>query len=29
FPTSRYSLVQLFPETGRYHQLRKHLAHIF
>ncbi len=29
FPTSRYSLVQLHPETGRMHQLRKHMAHIF
>jgi tRNA pseudouridine65 synthase len=28
-PTSRYSLVELTPETGRQHQLRKHLAHIF
>lgn len=28
-PTSRYSVVKLIPETGRYHQLRKHLAHIF
>ena len=27
-PTSRYALVDLFPETGRYHQLRKHMAHI-
>jgi tRNA pseudouridine65 synthase len=27
--TSRYSLVKLNPETGRMHQLRKHLAHIF
>lgn len=27
--TSRYSLVKLRPETGRQHQLRKHLAHIF
>ncbi|GGM86425.1 tRNA pseudouridine(65) synthase TruC [Dyadobacter beijingensis] len=27
-PTSRYSLVQLNPETGRMHQLRKHMAHI-
>jgi tRNA pseudouridine65 synthase len=26
--TSRYSLVELLPETGRYHQLRKHMAHI-
>ncbi len=29
FPTSRFSLVELSPETGRMHQLRKHLAHIF
>lgn len=28
-PTSRYSLVELRPETGRFHQLRKHMAHIF
>ncbi len=28
-PSSRYSLVKLLPETGRHHQLRKHLAHIF
>lgn len=28
-PTSRYSLVLLKPETGRIHQLRKHMAHIF
>ena len=27
-PTSRYSLVQLEPKTGRMHQLRKHMAHI-
>ena len=27
--TSRYSLVELTPETGRFHQLRKHAAHIF
>ena len=27
--TSRYSLIELKPETGRYHQLRKHMAHIF
>lgn len=28
FPTSRYSLIELYPETGRFHQIRKHLAHI-
>lgn len=27
--TSRYSLVEMYPKTGRYHQLRKHMAHIF
>lgn len=27
--TSRYSLVQLSPETGRKHQLRRHLRHVF
>jgi len=27
-PTSRYSLVELSPKTGRMHQLRKHMAHI-
>lgn len=26
--TSRYSLLQLSPKTGRKHQLRRHLAHI-
>ncbi|MBK9254767.1 MAG: pseudouridylate synthase [Saprospiraceae bacterium] len=29
FPTSRYSLVELSPVTGRQHQLRKHMSHIF
>lgn len=29
FPTSRYSLVEVEPETGRMHQIRKHFAHIF
>ena len=29
FDTSRYSLVRLHPITGRQHQLRRHLAHIF
>ncbi|MBW4889064.1 pseudouridylate synthase [Mucilaginibacter sp. HMF5004] len=28
-PTSRYSLVEAKPQTGRMHQLRKHFAHIF
>jgi tRNA pseudouridine65 synthase len=27
--TSRYSLVELKPTTGRMHQLRKHMAHVF
>ena len=27
--TSRYSLVEAMPKTGRMHQLRKHFAHIF
>ncbi len=26
--TSRYSLVEVHPQTGRYHQIRKHMAHI-
>ncbi len=29
FATSRYSLVEARPQTGRMHQLRKHFAHIF
>ena len=28
FPTARYSLVMAAPETGRYHQLRRHLKGI-
>jgi tRNA pseudouridine65 synthase len=28
YPTSRYSLVLLYPETGRKHQLRRHMKHI-
>ena len=27
--TSRYSLVRLIPETGRKHQLRRHMRHVF
>jgi len=29
YPTSRYSLVRLTPSTGRKHQLRRHMKHIF
>lgn len=29
YATARYSLVKLKPETGRKHQLRRHLKHIF
>lgn len=29
FQTARYSLVQLFPQTGRKHQLRRHMKHLF
>lgn len=28
YPTSRYALLRLHPETGRRHQLRRHLKHI-
>ncbi len=28
YPTSRYSLAQLMPLTGRKHQIRRHLKHI-
>lgn len=28
-PTSRYSMVEARPTTGRMHQLRKHFSHIF
>jgi len=28
FKTSRYSLVEVEPQTGRMHQIRKHFAHI-
>lgn len=29
FNTARYSLLKIKPETGRRHQIRKHLKHIF
>ncbi len=28
FPTSRYSLIEAFPRTGRMHQIRRHLDHL-
>jgi tRNA pseudouridine65 synthase len=28
YPSSRYALLELRPETGRWHQLRRHLKHI-
>ena len=28
YETARYSLVRLYPSTGRKHQLRRHMAHI-
>ena len=28
YPSSRYALVELTPETGRRHQLRRHLKHL-
>jgi len=28
FSTSRYSLLEIVPETGRTHQIRRHLSHI-
>jgi len=28
YPTSRYTLIELSPETGRKHQLRRHMSHL-
>ena len=28
YPVARYSLVKLYPKTGRKHQLRRHMKHI-
>ena len=29
YPVARYSLIKLVPKTGRKHQLRRHMKHIF
>lgn len=29
YPVARYNLVGLYPQTGRKHQLRRHMKHIF
>ena len=29
YPVARYSFIKLLPKTGRKHQLRRHLKHIF
>jgi tRNA pseudouridine65 synthase len=29
FQTARYSLIKLNPQTGRMHQIRRHMSHIF
>ena len=29
YPVARYSLVKLLPKSGRKHQLRRHMKHVF
>jgi tRNA pseudouridine65 synthase len=29
YPSSRYALVAAWPETGRYHQIRRHFHHVY
>ncbi len=29
YPTARYSLIRAWPKTGRKHQIRRHMKHIF
>lgn len=29
YPTSRYSLIECLPKTGRRHQIRRHMKHVF
>jgi tRNA pseudouridine65 synthase len=29
YAQSRYSLIEVYPQTGRMHQIRKHMKHIF
>lgn len=29
YPTSRYALLAVWPESGRYHQIRRHFHHVY